>query len=157
MTYVVDLRPPEAAGPLRIGADRAETVTALRQLGEPQLLNGTPGRRPSWFVHRPSGLVVRCHLDKPGAVEAIEFGRPSSTADAVCYQGIDVFGTPADELVTAMRARTRVVEEGRGYAFIAPDLLLSCWRATTPKDADDLDGRFFDSVLLARPGYYDPS
>lgn len=157
MTYVIDLRPPDAAGPLRIGADRAETVTALRQLGEPQLLNGTPPRRPNWFVHRPSGLVVRCHLDKPGAIEAIEFGRPNNPVDIVCYQGIDVFGTPADELVTMMRARTRVVEEEHGYAFIAPDLLLSCWRATTPKDAEDLDGRFFDSVLLARPGYYDPS
>ncbi len=155
MTLVIDLCPPDAAGPLRIGADQSATVAALREFGEPRLCNGTPGRRPSWFVLRPSGLLVRCHLDGHGDVGAIEFGRPTNDADTVRYQGIDLFGTPADELVAALRARTTVIEEEQGYAFVAPDLLLSCWRASTPKDADDVDGRFFDAVLLARPGYYD--
>ena len=29
-----------------------------------------------------------------------------------------------------------------------------CWRASTPKDPEDTEGRWFDSVLIARPGYY---
>lgn len=155
MALVIDLYPPEAAGPLRIGADRTATVAALREFGEPRPHDGTPDHSPSWFVHCPSGLFIRCHFDRPGGLRAIEFGRPSDGADTVRYQGIDVFGTPAEELLAALRARTRVVEEDHGYAFVAPDLLLSCWRASTPQDAEDTDGRFFDSVLIARPGYYD--
>jgi hypothetical protein len=160
MTLVIDLRPPDAAGPLRIGADRTELVTALREFGEPRLVTRTFGHAPSWAVDRPSGLAIRCHLDRPGHLAAVEFRRPTIDADSVRYQGIDVFGTPAEEFVAALRMRTAVVEEEHGYAYIAPDLLLSCWRATTPKDPDDPDdpdGRYFDSLLLARPGYYNPS
>jgi hypothetical protein len=157
MALVIDLRPPEHAGPLRIGADRAETVTALRELGEPRLVTRTPGRAPIWAVDRPSGLAIRCHLDRIGHLDAVEFGRPSDDADSVRYRGLDVFGTPADEFVAALRRHTTVVDEEHGYAYIAPDLLLSCWRASTPKSQDDAEGRHFDSVLLARPGYYNPS
>lgn len=154
MTFVIDLHPPDVAGPLRIGADRTDMVSALREFGEPRLVTRSPGRPPSWAVDRPSGLVVRCHLDRAGRLDAIEFGRPTSAADSVRYRGLDVFGTPADEFVAALRRHTAVVEENHGYAYIAPDLLLSCWRASTPKRPDDVEGRHFDSVLVARPGYY---
>ncbi|HJP72974.1 MAG TPA: hypothetical protein VJ914_01825 [Pseudonocardiaceae bacterium] len=154
MTLVIDLRPPDAAGPLRIGSDRTEFIAALREFGVPRLVTRAPGRRPSWAVDRASGLAVRCHVDRAGHLDAVEFGRPTTNSDAVRYHDLDVFGTPAEEFVAALRRRTQVVEEEHGYACVAPDLLLSCWRATTPKDADDTDGRYFDSVLVARPGYY---
>lgn len=157
MTLIIELRPPDVAGPLRIGADRSEVVTALREFGEPRLVTRTLGRRPAWAVQRPSGLVIRCHLDRAGLLDAIEFGRPTGTEDVVRYEGVDVFGTPAEEFVAALRGRTTVIEENHGYAYVAPDLLLSCWRAATPKNGDDTEGRHFDSVLIARPGYYNPS
>jgi hypothetical protein len=154
LTLVIDLRPPDAAGPLRIGADRAELIAALREFGVPRLVTRAPGRIPSWAVDRPSGLAIRCHVDRAGHLDAVEFGRPTTNADAVRYQDLDVFGAPAEEFVATLRRRAHVVEEEHGYAYVAPDLLLSCWRATTPKDPDDTDGRYFDSVLIARPGYY---
>jgi len=36
----------------------------------------------------------------------------------------------------------------------APDLLLALWRAVVPEDDNDSDGRYFESVLAAMPGYY---
>ena len=154
LALVIDLRPPDAAAGLRIGADRSEIVTALREFGEPQLVTRAHRRMPSWTVRRPSGLVIRCHVDRAGRLDAIEFGRPTEPGDVVRYAGIDVFGTPAEEFVAALRTRTPVVEEDHGYAYVAPELLLSCWRASTPKDPEDTEGRWFDSVLIARPGYY---
>jgi hypothetical protein len=157
MTLVIDLRPPDAAGPLRIGSDRTDMVAALREFGEPRLVTRAPGRPPSWAVDRPSGLTIRCHLDRLGHLHAVEFGRPTDNADSVRYQGLDVFGLAAEEFVAALRRHTAVIEENHGYAYVAPDLLLSCWRACTPKKPDDIDGRHFDSVLVARPGFYNPS
>jgi hypothetical protein len=66
-----------------------------------------------------------------------------------------VFTTPAADLVAELRRRTTVREEEDGHSFTAPELLLAFWRPTTPETPDDEDGRFFESVLLARPGYDD--
>jgi hypothetical protein len=152
---IVTLRPPNAAGPLFIGATGQDTVDILRQLGDPQVLCRTPGSRPAWAVDRPSGLFIRVNFDAYDRVEAIELGRPHGTADAVSYNGLDVFTVPASDLITELRRRTTIDEEENGHAFTAPALLLSFWRSTTPETPDDEDGRFFESVLLARPGYYD--
>lgn len=75
--------------------------------------------------------------------------------DAVTYDGLDVFTTPAAQLVSQLRRHTTILAEEDAHAFTAPDLLLSFWRSTTPESPDDDEGRFFESVLLARPGYYD--
>jgi hypothetical protein len=32
---------------------------------------------------------------------------------------------------------------------------LALWRPVTPESPDDQEGRFFESVLIARPGYCD--
>lgn len=143
---VIVLRPPEAAGPLGIGATGQATVDTLRRLGDPQVLCRTPGSRPGWGVQRPSGLFIGAYFDAQDRVEAIELGRPGSTDDAVTYNGLDVFTTPAADLVTQLRRHMAVLEEEDGHAFTAPEVLLSFWRPTTTD-------RFFESVLLTRPGY----
>ena len=45
---IFELHPPEAAGPLLIGATGNHTVEVLRQFGDPQVLCTTPGSRPAW-------------------------------------------------------------------------------------------------------------
>ena len=152
-----DLHPPQAAGPLRIGTAGHDTVEILKQLGTPQVLCRTAGSPPAWGVHRPSGLFVLILFDADDHVEAIEFGRPDSTDDSVAYDGLDVFATPAADLIRQLRQRTAidVEEEEDGHAFTAPSLLLSLWRPVTPESPEDQEGRFFESVLIARPGYYD--
>ncbi|MEU5262122.1 hypothetical protein [Amycolatopsis sp. NPDC021455] len=155
---VIRLRPPGAAGPLRIGATGEETLETLRRLGEPVVLCGFRGGRPGWGVERPSGMSIDCHFDESGRVEAIRLGSPDET-DAVIYEGLDLFRTPADEVVAALRARTAVTEEENGHTYRAPGLRLALWRPVTPdepgEDGEDWDGRFFATVLLARPGYGD--
>ena len=42
---IFELHPPEAAGPLLIGATGHDTVDVLRQPGDPQVLCKTPGSR----------------------------------------------------------------------------------------------------------------
>lgn len=154
---IITLHPPDAAGPLRIGATGQDTVDTLRQLGTPQALCRVTGSGPAWGVDRPSGLFIGVYFDTHDRVEAIELSRPSeNTDDAVTYNDLNVFTTPAHDLVTQLRRRTTVHEEedDDGHAFTAPDLLLTFWRPTTPETSADEDGRFFASVLLARPGYH---
>ncbi len=95
-------------------------------------------------------------FDADDSLEAIEFGRPDGNDDAITYDGLDVFTTPVADLVTQVRQRTtiHVEAEGDGQVFTAPGLLLSLW-LVTPKSPDDQEGRFFGSVLIARPGYHD--
>ena len=45
-----------------------------------------------------------------------------------------------------------VDEDGRSVT--APDLLLALWRSVVPESDGDPDGRYFESVLMAGPGYY---
>jgi hypothetical protein len=150
---IFELRPPRGAGPLRVGAAGHDTVEILKQLGVPQVLCRTSGSGPAWGVHRQSGLFICTYFDADDCLEAIEFGRPDSKDDAVTYDGHDVFTTPAADIVAQLRQVTTVHEEENGHAFTAPCLLLSLWRPVTPDSPDDQEGRFFESVLVARPGY----
>lgn len=88
-------------------------------------------------------------------MEAVELGRPDGTDDAITYDGLEVFTTPAADLITQLRQRTTVHQEEDASAFSAPSLLLSLRRLITPQSPHDQEGRFFDSVLIAQPGYYD--
>jgi hypothetical protein len=73
---IFELDPPEAAGPLLIGATGNHTVEVLNQLGDPQVLCKTPGSRPVWAVHQPSGLFISTYFHTDDRLEVIEFGRP---------------------------------------------------------------------------------
>jgi hypothetical protein len=154
---IVELQPPQGAGPLCIGATGHDTVEILKQLGGPVILCQTRGRPPGWGVHRPSGLFIITLFDADDRLAAIEFGRPQDNDDAVTYDGLNVFTTPAADLVAVLRQRTTIDEEEEedGHTFTASSLLLSLWRPVTPQAPDDQEGRFFGSVLIARPGYYD--
>jgi hypothetical protein len=152
---IFELRPPVGAGAPLTGTTGHDVVEVLRQLGVPLSLCRTRGSRPAWAVHRPSGLMICTYFDADDRLEAIEFGPPDSDDDAVTYRGHDVFTTPASDLITRLRRLTAVDEDETGHAFTAPGLLLALWRPVTPASQEDQEGRFFESVLLARPGYYD--
>jgi hypothetical protein len=149
---IFELHPPTAAGPLRIGATGHDTVETLRRLGDPRIFCRSAASRPAWGVHRPSGLFIFAYFDAGDRVEAIELGRPQCAGDTVIYEELDVFTTPAAGLITWLRQHSTVHEEEAGHSFTAPSLLLALWRAVTPESPDDHEGRFFDSVLIARPG-----
>jgi len=123
-------------------------------MGEPGPFRRTPADRPGHVVQRPSGLTVFVYLGGDDRVEAVEFGRPDEPDDTVTYDGLDLFATPADDLVDRLRRRVDVVDEDGGYSFVAPTLPLRLWRSVRPEGPDDPDGRFFEAVLVARSGYH---
>ena len=84
---IFELHPPQAAGPLRIGAAGHDTVEILTRLGPPQVFFRTPESRPAWGVHRPSGLFIVAYFDADDRLEAIEFGRPAGKDDTITHDG----------------------------------------------------------------------
>lgn len=112
--------------------------------------------RPGQHVFRPSGLMISIHCMRD-VLEAIELGRPAAQTDRVIFRGLDVFAIPARELVQRMGEHTSIEPDPDDPAsFIASDLLLSFWRPFAADDEpEEEQGYFFNSVLLARPGYYD--
>ena len=131
---IFEIHPPEAAGPLRIGAGGHDTFQTLKQLGVPLVLCPIPGSRAAWGVHRPSGLFIATFFDADNRLETIQFGRPNSNDDTVTYEGINVFGLPAGELLDVLRTRANIVEtdEEDGSSFLAPDLHLTLWQPPDP-------------------------
>ncbi|MFK0025694.1 hypothetical protein [Streptomyces sp. NPDC090798] len=149
-----DLAPPIGVGPLRIGMTRQSANTALDSLRDLSAVSESD--RPGQHVFRPSGLMISIHCTRD-LLEAVELGRPSSQTDRVIFRGLDVFAIPARELVQRMGEYTSIEANPEDPAsFIAPDLLLSFWRPFAADDQpEEEQGHFFNSVLLARPGYYD--
>ncbi len=148
----VDLQPPVEAAGIRIGATRGEARDQCLAHGEPNAFRRWNEVNESLVVQRRSGLSIFVYFDAMDEVEAIEFGRPGSH-DTVMYRGIDIFDTPADALLQKLREHTSITVDEAGHSATAPDLLLALWRSVTPEDDGDQDGRYFESVLVARPGY----
>jgi hypothetical protein len=134
--------------------DRQSADTALDSL---RVLSAvSQPDRPGQHVFRPSGLMISIHCTRD-MLEAVELGRPSIQTDRVIFRGLDVFAIPARELVQRMGEYTSIEADPDDPAsFIASDLLLSFWRPFAADDeSEEEQGYFFNSVLLARPGYYD--
>ena len=133
-------------------ATRDEAHDQCLAHGEPKRLRRSNDATTSLVVERPSGLSIFVYFDAADAVEAIEFGRPQGS-DLVSLRDIDIFGTPADALVEMLREYAAIEIEEDGHSVTAADLLLALWRSVVPEHDDDPDGRYFESVLVAAPGY----
>jgi hypothetical protein len=151
---IIELRPPLSAGPLALAATGEDIVATMRQFGEPEVLRRAAGARPGWQVTDPNGLYLSAYFDADDHANAIEIGRPTNPAVSVIYDGLDIFQTPAADLIEALRHKIQIAEEENGHSYTAPDVLLALWRPTTPEDPDDDDGNYFESVLIAEPGYH---
>lgn len=148
------LEPPTAAAGILIGATRAEATQQCAAHGDPQPFRRGDETSPSLSVRGPSGLAVFVYFDDADVVTAVELGRPDD-GEPVVFGDIHVFDTPADEVVEQLRRLTAVEVDDDGRSVTAAGLLLALWRPTVPESAEDDEGRYFESVLVARPGYYD--
>lgn len=72
------------------------------------------------------------------------------------YRGIDVFLTPADEVVSRISRDAPFDPEHPepGHTYIFPRLDLSLWRPTRPGTAEGEAGRGFSTIGVGIPGYY---
>lgn len=145
---VFDLVPHVGAGEVRLGMSRSEV---RRLLGDPvmsyQKVPGTP-LRDSYFAD------LQVAYDREDRVEYIELNGPGDV-DAV-FHGRSLLFLPADEVLDWMKrfAEYDPDDPEPGYSYVYPDLDMSVWRPVLPENPEDDNGRFFQSVGIARAGYY---
>ncbi len=151
MEFALD--PPRGVGPLRLGLTLDEARAALETLGPL-----TSPASSELAVHLPSGLrfSVGFGVGPTGnQVNAIEIWRPHAD-DVLRYRDVNVFGLPALEVVERLREHINVVPNENGAGFTARELYLAFWRPfAADDDSNEEEGFYFQSVLLARPGYDD--
>jgi len=157
---ILELRPPDGVPPVRIGMTREQAGEALGELGAVKPF--ARGRRgPMGWKVSEGDLVLFVYCDEAGLVEAVELARPGLPGEPsyvqVTWQGLDVFGTPALEFLATLQERGIRVTDGNDYYPTAPDLVLGFSRAGDDYGhvaPDDMPA-YFESVLVAAPGYYD--
>jgi hypothetical protein len=150
MEFVLD--PPHGVGPLRLGMAIEEARAVLKTLGP---LTSTAHGEVS--LHLPSGLGFSLGFGvgpTRGRVNAIEVWRPAER-DVVRYREVDLFGMPALEVVERLRRHLNLRPNEHDDGFTARELYLALWRPFAADDPDEVQGYFFQSALLARPGYDD--
>ena len=147
------LNPPHGIDPLRLRMSQDEARTALQALGPL-----TPTAYGELALHLPGGLGFSVGFGAGPTrdrVNSIEVWRPRGR-DVVRYRDVDVFGLPALEVVRRLRHHIDVVPNEDDDGIRARDLYLALWRPfAADDDPDETQGHFFQSVLIARPGYDD--
>ncbi|WAL63982.1 hypothetical protein ORV05_23695 [Amycolatopsis cynarae] len=151
MDLIVD--PPRGVGPIAIGMPFDKAELALKSIAG--FVPPEPGGRVApGFAHYDSEMSIAVGQDRSRNVRSIEVYRPSRDVN-VLFRGISVFGLAADEVIRRISDVARLEIEDGGRQVLAPELLLSLWRGTLPGRPEDEDGRYFEAVLAAAPGYYD--
>jgi hypothetical protein len=151
MEFVLD--PPHGIDPLRLGMSPGEARVALEMLGP--LTSTAHGEL---VIRLPSGLGFSVGFGVGSTrdrVNAIEVWRPHER-DVVRYRDVDVFGLPAREVVNRLGRHVELLPNDDDDGFKARGLHLALWRPfAADDDPDETEGYFFQSVLVARPGYDD--
>ena len=151
MEFVLD--PPHGVGPLRFGMTIDEARVALATLGP--LASTAHGEQA---LNLPSGLGLSLGFGvgpTQDRVNAIELSRPTGS-DVVRFRGVDVFGLPATEVVQRLGRLVNLRANENDDGFTAREVYLALWRPfAADGDPHEHQGHFFQTVLLARPGYDD--
>lgn len=147
------LDPPRAVGPLTFGMPILEACQRLYAIDGAILPVRNSHQNPG-FVHFDSEMSIQVEPDSLGRLRSVEIYRPSRGVQ-VLYEQISIFDTPADELIAILSDRTRLEIEDGGLRVLASDLLIAFTRDSLEVGSDGVEGRYFASALIARPGYYD--
>jgi hypothetical protein len=149
----VELRPPAQAGPVRIGMPFEEAKASLSALEGFDAEQSFTASAPA-FAAYSSGLYFTLSYSENAGVQGVEiYG--AGAGRGVVYGGIDIFTTPAVELIDRLRSLYPVTIEEGGRMVTLPGQSISFWRGTLPEDEFDEDGKYFQTVLVAYPGYFD--
>ena len=147
----LEVVPPDGVGPVRIGMTMDEAKAALAAI-EGYVPATAPGTLTATY---DSGMSIELEPAADGTLGAIQVYRPHGPL-RVEYQGIDLLRTPAAQVVEQLGALTGLEEDEGGRSYVASDLLLSLWRPfVEDENPDEEQGHYFQSVLVAQPGYYD--
>lgn len=148
------LDPPRGLPPLLIGMSRSEARGAMGFWGVPEEVAG--GMTPELRV-RDSQLSfdVFAHFEDGATVTAVEIWRPlGDAAPAVTWRGIDVFKTPPDLVLQRIRESGAEVDDSDPLNPFCPELTIGFNRSGGPEFVGPGLPPWFESVLVAEPGYY---
>lgn len=150
MELIID--PPRAVGAVAIGMPFEDAVRLVHGFEGFVSQAPTGGYVSPGFAHFESGMSISLGADRSGVVECIEVYRPGQGV-SVLFRKIDVF-QDAEQVIRLLANEVEVVVEDDGLRVLAPQLLLALSRDVLPSGGFDETGRYFDSVLVAAPGYY---
>ncbi len=144
-----DIIPLKSAGQVNLGLTKDEI---LHTIGKPS------DRLPEKDCYQYDNIFFCICYDQNDRVEYIEYSTPTDNKTKVLFHGIDIFGTPADDLINQITTQLGYEydkdEREIPYCYIFPDLELSFWRPVLPDDKEDEDGKYFMTVGIGVKGYY---
>ena len=149
LTY--EVQPHRGVGPVMLGMERMRVHEVMPE--SPCSFKKTPVSEYETDAFHQSGFQVFYGGDSP-RVEYIELSRDCGFS--VFYRKIDVFGTPASELVDLL-SRDAAIDQSNpehGYSYSFPELDLCVWRSVIPDSASDEEGRRFDTIGIGVEGYF---
>ena len=139
---VYEVEPREGVGPVRLGASRDDVRAAVSDPPE----SFQKGAHELYEVDAFDRLGLHVHYggDSP-AVEFIEAFPVNGVRFAL--GGVDLFGSPAAEVVAGLAGRYAVAEEEEGCSFVVPELDIALWRESP-------DDETFESAGVGESGYF---
>jgi hypothetical protein len=146
------VQPFVGVGPVRLDMTRDEVRRAMPEPSKP-FRKGPTSRHETDAFHQNAFQVF--YAGEPPTAEYIELSRGSVVR--AFYRDLDVFATPADEVVAYISRDAAFDQTDREipYSYIFRDLQLSLWRPTIPESDTDPDGRYFSTIGIGKRGYYD--
>ncbi len=146
---IFDIIPLKSAGDVKLGLTKGEI---LSKIGHPT------DSLPERDCYQYDTIFFSISYDQTESVEYIEYSAPTDTTTKVQIKGIDIFGTPAEDLIHQITTQTGCEYDKEDveipYSYLFPDLELSLWRSVVPDTTDDMEGKYFMTVGIGTKGYY---
>ncbi|MCH6161489.1 hypothetical protein [Streptomyces marispadix] len=158
MDFILD--PPRGVSPVEIGMPYQEALQAVSQWGVPEIREPRPPRRPTGrFLLGRGTMDIVVHLERGERVDAVELWRfEGDDPDLrVLLNGVDVFRTPAAEIMQDLRSRGHQVDDSDPENPMVRGVTLGFTRDTAQEVPRTEAGLplFFTSVLVAAEDYYE--
>ncbi|MBW5483640.1 hypothetical protein [Streptomyces bambusae] len=156
MQFVLD--PPHGVAPLRLGMTLDEAVAAVSAWGVPRVYPADAVRDFDLVSTEYDGITFQAALERDHRVTAVTVWGPDEDEDPdvqLLLDGLDVFRTPADEILAHAARKGWHVNNDDPRAPYIPSVTLAFTRDTSqevPRDENGLPVHF-TAVLVADERY----
>ncbi|MFD1832564.1 hypothetical protein ACFSJS_23380 [Streptomyces desertarenae] len=158
MEFVID--PPRGVPPVQIGMTYEQALSAVETWGPPKVSGPYAHTATVKIMATVETLDIVVHLEGGERVTAIELWRFENEEEfngQVLLDGVDVFRSPAREILQHQREKGHTVDDADPENPVIPGVTLAFTRETgrqVPLDPDDGLPLHFTSVLVADEEYY---
>ncbi|MCX2743341.1 hypothetical protein OO013_05660 [Mangrovivirga sp. M17] len=165
----IEIKPHSGAGKLIFGMTRSEIREVM---GKPEYSSEKSTIDYDDFsipVPAKDGYFSNCiqiSYDINNQAEFIEFSGKDEEQITILFYGVDVFNTPAPQLLRHITESTGaeidMEDEEIPYSYVFPSLDLSLWRQVIPELNEETDeipdsdeGKYFWTIGIGIKGYYE--